>query len=93
MKAEEKSTLPHRNLKTQFYKFLQIWKRRFTLIRFKNWVFSRKRSSNTAKEFENRLTFGFGVKGKHFENGAVFENDVVTIILWFPWPRFLKKQI
>lgn len=28
MKAEEASTLPHRNLKIQFYKFLQIWKRR-----------------------------------------------------------------
>ena len=35
----------------------------------------------------------FRVDGKHFENEAFRKPDGVTIIVWFPWPRFPQTQI
>ena len=60
------------------------------LIRHENEAFQ-KRSLNRRNLKTPALRFR--VDGKHFENGAFFENDDVTIITWFLCPSFSQTKI
>ena len=60
------------------------------LIRQENEAFQ-KRSLN--RRNLKTLALRFRVDGKHFENGAFFENDDVTIITWFLCPSFSQTKI
>lgn len=52
---------------------------------------SRERSSSNRRNLKNPA-FLFLVDGKHFENG-VSDNDVITIISWFPCPSLAQTRI
>ena len=52
---------------------------------------SRERSSSNRRNLKNPA-FLFLVDGKHFANG-VSDNDVITIISWFPCPSLAQTRI